>query len=131
MSTKSPVTYYGGKASMTKYLLPLIPEHRLYCEPFFGGGALYFAKEPSKVEVINDKNGEVVNFFEQLKWHPKKLKGLIGATLHSRGQYQEAELMYRHPRLFSALQRAWAFGYWSIKDFLTKWERGHFQKINQ
>ena len=106
MPKKSPVTYYGGKASMTKYLLPLIPEHRLYCEPFFGGGALYFAKEPSKIEVINDKNGEVVNFFEQLKWHPKKLKGLIGATLHSRQQYQEAELMYRHPRLFSAIQRA-------------------------
>ena len=106
---KSPVTYYGGKVSMLKYILPLIPKHKLYCEPFFGGGAIYFSKEPSKIEVINDKNREVVNFFEQLKWYPKKLKKLINSTLHSRQQYNEAKLIYRHPHMFSDIQRAWAF----------------------
>jgi DNA adenine methylase len=109
MSITPPVTYYGGKTSMIKYLLPLIPKHTLYCEPFFGGGALYFAKEASTVEVINDNNRQVVNFFEQLKLNPKPLKRLINATLHSRQQYKEAKLMNQHPHLFSAIQCAWAF----------------------
>ena len=106
---KSPITYYGGKTGMLKYILPLIPEHQLYCEPFFGGGALYFAKEKSKVEVINDINGEVINFFEQLKMRPKVLKRLVDTTLHSRRQYQECYIIYQYPHLFSPIQRARAF----------------------
>mgnify|MGYP000216877373 CR=1 FL=1 len=50
---KTPITYYGGKQTLLKYLLPLIPQHKLYCEPFFGGGAVFFAKPKSDVEVIN------------------------------------------------------------------------------
>lgn len=56
---KPPITYYGGKQKLIKHLLPLIPEHNLYAEPFFGGGALFWAKEPSNVEVINDTNREL------------------------------------------------------------------------
>jgi DNA adenine methylase len=42
----------------------MIPEHRIYCEPFCGGAAVFFAKEPSEVEIINDTNGELINFYE-------------------------------------------------------------------
>ena len=45
---KTPITYYGGKQTLLKYLLPLIPQHRMYCEPFFGGGAVFFAKPKSE-----------------------------------------------------------------------------------
>jgi DNA adenine methylase len=55
---KTPITYYGGKQTLLKYLLPLIPQHKMYCEPFFGGGAVFFAKPKSEVEVINDINVE-------------------------------------------------------------------------
>ena len=126
----SPVTYYGGKSAMLKYILPLIPKHSLYCEPFFGGGALYFAKESSKVEVINDKNREVVNFFEQLKWHPRKLKKLIDSTLHARRQYNDAKLIYRHPHLFSNVQRAWAFWIVCNQGFSNSISGWHFQRIS-
>lgn len=37
---KTPVSYYGGKQMMLKEILPLIPEHKIYVEPFFGGGVL-------------------------------------------------------------------------------------------
>ena len=60
---KTPITYYGGKQSMINEILGRIPEHRLYVEPFFGGGAVFFAKPPSKVEIINDVNSEVINFY--------------------------------------------------------------------
>ena len=34
--TKTPITYYGGKLNMLKEILPLIPEHTIYTEAFFG-----------------------------------------------------------------------------------------------
>jgi DNA adenine methylase len=40
----------------------MIPEHRIYCEPFYGGAAIFFAKEPAPVDIINDANGEIINF---------------------------------------------------------------------
>ena len=60
---KTPITYYGGKQNMVSVILPLIPKHNLYCEPFLGGGAIFFSKPKSNVEVINDTNREVVNFY--------------------------------------------------------------------
>ncbi|MBN4051392.1 DNA adenine methylase, partial [bacterium AH-315-M05] len=78
---KTPITYYGGKQTLAKTIVALIPEHRLYCEPFFGGGAVFFAKEPSTVEVINDTNREVVNFYRVVKKHFRKLQQEIWATL--------------------------------------------------
>ena len=59
---KPPLTYYGGKQKLARQIVSMIPEHRLYCEPFFGGGAVFFAKPPASVEVINDTNGELINF---------------------------------------------------------------------
>lgn len=105
---RTPITYYGGKQTILKYLLPLIPAHRLYCEPFFGGGAVFFAKPKSEVEVINDINGEIVNFFKVLKTNFPELQKEIRATLHSRELYKKAMVVYAHPDLFSDVKRAWA-----------------------
>ena len=44
---RTPVTYYGGKQRMLNEILPKIPVHACYVEPFFGGGAVFFAKPPS------------------------------------------------------------------------------------
>ena len=64
---KPPLTYYGGKQMLSKLIVSLIPPHNIYCEPFFGGGAVFFAKAPSKLEVINDTNGELINFYRIVK----------------------------------------------------------------
>ena len=48
---------------MLKDILPLVPEHDIYTEVFAGGAALLFAKSPVRVNVINDLNGELVNFY--------------------------------------------------------------------
>lgn len=105
---KTPITYYGGKQTLLKYLLPLIPQHRLYCEPFFGGGAVFFAKPKSEVEVINDINGEIVNFFKVIKTKFPELQKEIKATLHSRELYKKAMVVYVNPDLFTDVKRAWA-----------------------
>ncbi|MGC4129262.1 MAG: DNA adenine methylase [Bergeyella sp.] len=95
---------------MLKHILPLIPEHKIYIEPFFGGGSLYRAKEPAPCEIINDVNMNVVNFYQVLKRQYKKLELKITETLLSRETYRKAMLIYDCPRLFAddPVIRAWA-----------------------
>lgn len=64
---RSPIQWFGGKQLMAKKLLPLFPEHHTYVEAFGGGGALLFAKTPSPVEVYNDLDADLVNFFRVLR----------------------------------------------------------------
>jgi len=105
---KPPLTYYGGKQKMVKHILPLIPKHKLYCEPFFGSGAVFFAKEPSEIEVVNDINGEVINFYKVVRTKFNQLKKEINASLHSRKLHKKAGFIYRNPDMFSDVERAWA-----------------------
>ena len=60
---RSPIGWFGGKGNFTQHLLPLIPEHHCYVEVFGGGASLLFAKPPSKEEIYNDIDGDVVAFF--------------------------------------------------------------------
>ena len=103
------ISYYGGKLSMLKEIIPRIPEHKLYTEVFFGSGAVFFAKKPSAQEVINDKDHRIINFFEQIKTNFIALKEKVDATLFSRASYKVAQVMWQMPELFSPLQRAWSF----------------------
>lgn len=117
---KTPISYYGGKQSMLGKILPLIPEHSVYVEPFFGGGAVFWAKEKSKVEVINDLNGHVVNFYKQLKNRPDELIKLVESTPYARSSYKQAMVVYNAPYLFDELTRTWAFWVATIQGFSNK-----------
>lgn len=64
----------GSKARITKKLLPLIPEHETYVEPFAGSLALLWAKEKSKNEVVNDFDPEMMNAYKVLKAVPEDSK---------------------------------------------------------
>jgi DNA adenine methylase len=105
---KPPLTYFGGKQKLAKHILPLIPKHNLYCEPFFGGGAIYFAKPRSEIEVINDSNGDLINFYSVVKNDFKKLQKEIKVTLHSREYHHAAKIVLGYPQLFNNVKRAWA-----------------------
>jgi DNA adenine methylase len=114
---KTPITYYGGKQKMLQYILPLIPEHNIYVEPFLGGGAVFWAKKPSKVEFINDHNGEVINLYRVLKLRFPELKREIEATLHSEFQQKQAIQIYRNPEKHDEIKRAWAVYTMSQQSF--------------
>ncbi len=105
---KTPLVYYGGKQTMLKHILPLIPKHSTYTEAYVGGGSVLFAKEPCRFEVINDLNGEIVNFYRVCKLQPETLKKEIETSLHSRELHAHAYHIYKHPTFFNPVQRAWA-----------------------
>lgn len=64
---RSPIPWFGGKQQMSSKLLPLIPDHQTYVEPFGGACSLLFAKEPSPVEIYNDLDSDLVNFMRVLR----------------------------------------------------------------
>jgi DNA adenine methylase len=74
----------GGKTRLLPEILPLIKPHVCYGEPFAGGLAVLIAKEPSPREVVNDKNGEVINLYHQVKFHLPELEREIEWILNSR-----------------------------------------------
>lgn len=116
-SLRTPITYYGGKQKLISEILPRIPQHTLYCEPFIGGAAVFFAKEPSPVEVINDTNKEVINFYQVAKNHFHKLQALVATTLHSRSLHDDAWVVYNKPHLHDEIRRAWAVWVLAAQSF--------------
>jgi DNA adenine methylase len=105
---KTPITYYGGKQQLAETITRLIPPHKIYVEPFIGGAAVYFAKPPSEVEVINDINNEVTNFYEVIKNDFAALYKEIEVTLYSREAHRRARVIYENPDMFDRVKRAWA-----------------------
>ncbi len=114
---KTPISYYGGKQQMSRHILPLIPKHTVYCEPFCGGAAIYWLKAPSKVEVINDMNDELINFYVVLKTQFKALQKAVKITLHSRKTHKQAWEIYQQPALHDPVTRAWALWVLSTQSF--------------
>jgi len=117
---KTPISYYGGKQTMLKHIKKLIPKHKTYTEAFAGGAAVFWSKEPSEVEVINDINGELINFYSVLQDRYEELKTEIDRTLHARQHHCLAGFIYNHPQFFSEVKRAWALWVLSKMSFASK-----------
>ena len=107
---KTLLPYYGGKASLMNIILPMIPPHKYYMEPFAGGASVFFAKEPaSGNSILNDRNEFVVTFYEVAKTDFEWLKSRIEATLYSRASHNVATTILKAPHIFSKRRIAWAF----------------------
>lgn len=77
MARKNPLVlpilkWVGGKRQLLDSIEPLIPKCSTYYEPFIGGGAVLFSKQPDKA-VINDSNSELINVYLTIKNEPDAL----------------------------------------------------------
>jgi DNA adenine methylase len=106
---KTPITYYGGKQKLVSLILPNIPQHTVYVEPFVGGGAIFFAKPPSYSEIINDLDSMIAIFYSVLKSDFHRLKKKIDTTLYDRTTHKFALCVRDKPHWFTDLQIAWSF----------------------
>jgi DNA adenine methylase len=78
---KPPLKWHGGKHYLARHVLELMPPHLHSVEPYFGGGQVFFARDPADArlwwplpdsdgrpvrgvsEIINDLDGRLVNFY--------------------------------------------------------------------
>uniref|UniRef100_A0A6M3JVV2 Putative methyltransferase n=1 Tax=viral metagenome TaxID=1070528 RepID=A0A6M3JVV2_9ZZZZ len=92
--TRTPIPWYGGKSRFTKWIIGSFPpqsQYDQYVEVFGGSGAVLIAKQPSPLEVYNDLNHGLVNFFRVLRDEEKleRLMELCRLTPYSREEYGE------------------------------------------
>ena len=85
----SPLNWLGGKKYLKKVIIPKIPKHKCYVECMCGAAWIFFAKEPSEVEVINDIDDQLINFFRVVKTVPDALKYELAWDLVSRELFQQ------------------------------------------
>jgi DNA adenine methylase len=110
--------WMGGKRRMAKHILPEFPDHECYVEPFCGGAALFFMKDPSRVEVINDFDGEVVNLYRVVAHHLEELVRQFRWSLVSRVMFDWANMQI--PATLTDIQRAARFFYLQQSCFGAK-----------
>lgn len=79
--------YPGGKWRIADWIISYFPEHKVYCEPFFGSGAVFFNKQPCYIETINDMNGDIVNLFKVCRDYPEELARAISLTPFARDEF--------------------------------------------
>lgn len=105
---RTPITYYGGKQRLAPTIIEMMPAHKVYCEPYFGGGAVFFVKPKSKIEVINDHDNRLINFYTCVQNRFDELQDLIRQTLHSETMYYYAKDIQNGREEASDIEKAWA-----------------------
>jgi DNA adenine methylase len=105
---RTPITYYGGKQRIAPDIISMMPPHKIYVEPFFGGGAVFFAKTKTRIEVINDHDNSLINFYSCVQNRFGELRELIRQTLHSETMYRHAKDIWNGRTEANELERAWA-----------------------
>ena len=109
MNYQPVIPWIGGKRRLAKEILPLFPEHHCYAEPFCGGAALFFMKQPSKVEVLNDCNNDLVSLYRVLQHHLEEFIRQFKWSLVSRQMFEW--LKETPPDTLTDIQKAARFFY--------------------
>jgi DNA adenine methylase len=87
---------------------------------------VFFAKDPAKVEVLNDINANVANFYSVLtdSYRSKRLIALINQTCYHEAVYRVAKDIYYAPPTGDSVKRAWAFFVLSRMSYAGKLGHG-------
>ena len=104
---RSPFAYPGGKSYALRHILPAIPDHDCYVEPFCGGGSVYFAKPKALSSWLNDIDAELINCHRCIRDRPRQMAGMLASEAITR----ERHARYRQSRPWSDLGRAVRY-YW-------------------
>jgi DNA adenine methylase len=119
-----PLPWIGGKRRIAKRLASLLPAHQTYVEPFCGGAQVFFHKTPSPVEVLNDLDGELVNFLRICQLHHPELVRFLECSVPSRSWFTWYQ--NQDPDSLTDVQRAARFFYLQKNSFAGRIDRQNF-----
>jgi len=148
----SPIKWVGGKSRLRRKVISYLPaDAECYCEVFAGAAWVLFGKEPHPVEVLNDRNGDLVNLWRVLKWRNAELLESVHQYLYSRDMFMD--LRSAKPETPDEIERAtWmylmiqmsfgadlsrtqsaSFGFWnkSPRDLFLNKSVGQFQPAKE
>ena len=118
---QSPINRVGGKYYNRNWILANMPRHKIYVEPFFGAGHIFFAKAKAKLETINDKDKKISSLFKTIRdYGVEEIERRISWTEFGRDSFAEAVEIVNggddvDPVLFS-----WAIIYVSLCGYSGK-----------
>ena len=102
-----PLPWVGGKNRLATKIISMLPEHTTYVEAFCGGAQVFFHKQSSEVEILNDLDGEVFNFLRICQWHYEELIRFLRYMVVSRSWFEL--LSQTDPATLTDIQRAGRF----------------------
>jgi len=109
--------YVGGKSRLVDVLKPMIPQHSVYVEAFAGGANLLFSRKPSYNEVMNDYDGNLMNFYKVVRDDFEALIKSFEFVLISRELFDEYKEKYKTNNYKSDLERAHIYYYLNRAGF--------------
>lgn len=136
---RTPLTYYGGKQALSRQIVPLMPTHRVYLEPFCGGAAVLFAKPRAERETLNDADGQIMRFWRVLRDRPRDLAEAVAATPYGREEWEASRtdgdddlesarrLLVNVDQSFSRSRRSWSVP--CIGDGRGRWQPGTWANL--
>lgn len=95
---KAPFAWVGGKNKLAPKIVELMPPHESYIEVFGGALSVFYHKEPSKIEIINDINSDLINLHNIIKTRPLSLADELGGMLMSRELFDDIKNGRLKPR---------------------------------
>jgi len=98
------IPYFGGKSRLAKNIISKFPEHSCYVEVFAGGASVFFTKQPSKTEVLNDLDLDLVTLYRTVKHHPEELYKQFKFSLVSRAEFEREKMV--NAETLTDIQRA-------------------------
>ena len=107
----SPIRWPGGKRILAKRIIDMFPKHNLYAEAFAGALHVFFKKERSQVEAVNDINGNLITFYKVVQEKPYQLLLELMWDLPSRQLFLEYKAQLESRTDLTDIQRAKLFFY--------------------
>lgn len=106
---RSVMSWVGGKSLLAEKIIPLIPDHKCYCEVFAGAAWVLFKKSESKAEVINDINVDLVTLYRVIQHHLEEFVRCFKWVLVSRDEFERMKRV--DASTLTDIQRAARFYY--------------------
>lgn len=70
----------GNKSKIAKEIQKHFPPHRIYIEPFFGAGGMFFYKPKAKYNIVNDIDSDVFNLYQVVSNQKNELEKTLYET---------------------------------------------------
>jgi DNA adenine methylase len=91
-SLNAPFSYFGSKNRISQKIVSHFPPHYAWVEAFCGSASITFAKRPTQIEIINDIDDQIVNFFEQLRSNRESLIESIILTPYASREFHLSQV---------------------------------------